>query len=1119
MATLTQFVNYDALSNINHIRHLVFIDSNISNYSDLAQGVIPGTKVIILEPNQDGIKQITQAFNSYNYPYSVTVHIVSHGSPGCLYLGNTKLSLDTLDKYTEELQSWFSPLLSSFYHPHPKPYTLLIYGCSVAAGDLGAEFITKLKELTGAKIAASSTSTGHASLGGNWNLEVSSKNIEVELPFKPEIVQNYQGVMMQNDALDDEYSATRNSILSVPADFGVLANDNDTNGVTPISGGTTTQGGTINLNSDGSFDYTPPTDFEGIDTFTYTNTADNSTGTVTLNVLSLNIGGQTSDWNAVPLSGSNQFDYPDDQQTGDNEADLVGDDDNPMFYIQFDEGDASNPTDGTLAFRIRVSDEKPPTGFSRNMFIGLDADLDGAIDLYVGVNNSGNADSLAMWDTGTGENISPSTTTISDPLVSYTLEATNYNYSTVSTFTDPNGTTTDINGDGVDQFLSFSFPFQDIVTQLTNQGISNVTDQTALAFVVGTATQDNSFNQDIGGIQGGIGSTTTFTDLGVFTSIVQFDGTAINDAPINNVPDVTQATDENTTLIFSSANSNQISIDDPDAENNPIKVTLTATNGAITLNSTTGLTFDPVDSSNDGINDTTLTFIGTLTDINNALDGLNFTPDTDFVGTASLQIDTDDQGNTGSGGAKTDSDTIDIIVSTADINDPPINSVPGTQVVDESDNQVDNPVIFSAANSNQIAITDSDAGSNSVQVTLTATDVSDNSTTGTITLSGTTGLTFTAGSNSSSSMTFTGSVSDINAALSGMSFRPDNNFTGEISLQIDTDDLGNTGTGGAKTDTDSVTIIVTQPAQNDAPVNTVPVSQTTNVGTDLIFSSSNGNQIFVSDFDAGTEDIEVTLTATNGTITLSDPSSVTFSTGDGTADTTMTFTGDIGTINAVLNGMSFTPSGTSAGSIEITSNDQGNTGTGGAKSDTDSVAINVNIPPTLDLDGSATGDNYQTIFTAGGGGVPIGDVGDVAITDTDDTNIESATITLTARPDGNSNESLAVNGTLPTGINASSYDSATGVLTLTGSATLADYQTAIAQIEYNNLSGANTSDRTVNVIVNDGNANSNLATSTISITVNNPPSLDLNGTGTSGENYSTIFNGTEVNIADGTSAT
>ncbi|GGA48356.1 hypothetical protein CYANOKiyG1_67410 [Okeania sp. KiyG1] len=154
------------------------------------------------------------------------------------------------------------------------------------------------------------------------------------------------------------------------------------------------------------------------------------------------------------------------------------------------------------------------------------------------------------------------------------------------------------------------------------------------------------------------------------------------------------------------------------------------------------------------------------------------------------------------------------------------------------------------------------------------------------------------------------------------------------------------------------------------------------------------------------------------------------------------------------------------------------------------LTIETNDPPTLDLDGNdssgATGNDYTTTFIEGGNAVAIGDNGDVVITDVDDTNIESATITLTNRPDGDTVESLSVNSTLPTGITASSYDSATGTITLTGSATLADYQTAIAQIEYNNSStNPNTNARSVTVVVNDGDSDSNTATTTINIIATN----------------------------------
>jgi hypothetical protein len=89
-------------------------------------------------------------------------------------------------------------------------------------------------------------------------------------------------------AFAESYSATINTPLNIPAP-GVLANDTGTPAPTaqPIAAGATTAGGTVTLNADGSFLYTPPTGFTGIDTFTYTATnglSPNDTATVTINV-------------------------------------------------------------------------------------------------------------------------------------------------------------------------------------------------------------------------------------------------------------------------------------------------------------------------------------------------------------------------------------------------------------------------------------------------------------------------------------------------------------------------------------------------------------------------------------------------------------------------------------------------------------------------------------------------------------------------------------------------------------------------------------------------------------------------------------------------------------------
>ena len=69
--------------------------------------------------------------------------------------------------------------------------------------------------------------------------------------------------------------------------------------------------------------------------------------------------------------------------------------------------------------------------------------------------------------------------------------------------------------------------------------------------------------------------------------------------------------------------------------------TLTAINGTLNLSGTKGLSFTP---PADGTADATMTFTGTIADINAALDGLTYKGNQDFNGPDTLTIMTDDLG-------------------------------------------------------------------------------------------------------------------------------------------------------------------------------------------------------------------------------------------------------------------------------------------------------------------------------------------------------------------------------------------------------------------------------------------------------------------------------------------
>jgi VCBS repeat-containing protein len=131
-------------------------------------------------------------------------------------------------------------------------------------------------------------------------------------------------------------------------------------------------------------------------------------------------------------------------------------------------------------------------------------------------------------------------------------------------------------------------------------------------------------------------------------------------------------------------------------------------------------------------------------------------------------------------------------------------------------------------------------------------------------------------------------------------------------------------------------------AVNDAPVNSVPGAQTVAEDTAKVFGSATGNAISISDVDVGAGNETVTVAVTNGALTLAGTAGLSFSMGDGTADTTMTFSGTVGAINTALNGLNYVPTANFNGgaTLTVTTNDNGNTG-GGSRTDIDTVAITV----------------------------------------------------------------------------------------------------------------------------------------------------------------------------------
>ncbi len=181
--------------------NLVVIDSNIEGYEDLVSGILPNTEILILDAEQDGITQITEAL--VNYEEVASLHLVTHGDRGFIQLGSTQLSLDNLEQYQDELMDWGQVL--------PDGSDILLYGCNVAGGE-GINFVEALSEITGADIAASTDLTGNSQLGGDGDLEYTIGEIEASLALQPGNLEE-SNIILQNDYIVENDPNFNNEIV------------------------------------------------------------------------------------------------------------------------------------------------------------------------------------------------------------------------------------------------------------------------------------------------------------------------------------------------------------------------------------------------------------------------------------------------------------------------------------------------------------------------------------------------------------------------------------------------------------------------------------------------------------------------------------------------------------------------------------------------------------------------------------------------------------------------------------------------------------------------------------------------------------------------------------------
>jgi hypothetical protein len=178
--------------------------------------------------------------------------------------------------------------------------------------------------------------------------------------------------------------------------------------------------------------------------------------------------------------------------------------------------------------------------------------------------------------------------------------------------------------------------------------------------------------------------------------------------------------------------------------------------------------------------------------------------------------------------------------------------------------------------------------------------------------------------------------------------------------------------------------------------------------------------------------------------------------------------------------------------------DNGGTANGGVDLDPnpDTFTLTIgqsNIAPDIDLDEFTSGKDAEANYVEDDGALLVAP--NLTVSDDDDAALVAAKVSVGAGFIAGA-DALTINGTASgtvTGISYS-YNSATGILTLAGTASLAEYQTLLRLVKFDTSSDTPGTSREIAFTINDGVADSAIRTAVLTITeANDAPVVDLNG--------------------------
>ncbi len=151
------------------VRELVIIDEAVQDKHVFYKLNNPFAEVVEIKKGT-GILGLFNTLSKYRNLESV--HLVSHGKPGLLQIGGEELTKESLEKNVEAFTAINRSIRSGG--------DLLLYGCELAEGEEGEDFLQIIKDNTHIDVSASDNKTGNKEYFADWDLEIEIGDIDAK---------------------------------------------------------------------------------------------------------------------------------------------------------------------------------------------------------------------------------------------------------------------------------------------------------------------------------------------------------------------------------------------------------------------------------------------------------------------------------------------------------------------------------------------------------------------------------------------------------------------------------------------------------------------------------------------------------------------------------------------------------------------------------------------------------------------------------------------------------------------------------------------------------------------------------------------------------------------------